>query len=86
MTDQKHRSLTKRVVSCFLRELCLFYEVEHRLCPWASSRRSSLWHRAGHVPCPEEDRDRGPASAVPEVDAFALNKQLNIRNWNLFHC
>lgn len=28
MTDQNHRYLTKRVVSCFLRKLCLFYEVE----------------------------------------------------------
>lgn len=24
------------------------------------------------MPCPEEDSDRGPASAVSEVDAFAL--------------
>lgn len=48
MTDQ-NRYLTKRGVSCFLRESCLLYEVEHRLCPWASGRRSSLWHRAGNV-------------------------------------
>lgn len=69
----KHRCLTKRVISCFLRELCLFHEVEHRLCSWASSKRSSLWHGAGPVPCPEEDSDRGPALVVSEVDAFALN-------------
>lgn len=42
MTDQ-NRYFTKRVISCFLRELCLFFEVEHLLCPWAPSRRSSLW-------------------------------------------
>lgn len=62
-----------RVVTCFLRELCLFYKLERRSCPWAPDGRNSLWHDAGHVPGEEEDSNRGAGLAVSEVDAFPLN-------------
>lgn len=59
--DRSKRSyLTIKVVACFLTELCLFYELERRLRPWAPDVGSSLWHGAGHVPCSEEDSNGGP--------------------------
>lgn len=69
----KHRYLTMRLAACFLMELCLFYELKRRLCPWAPNVSSSLWHGAGHVPRSEEDSNGGPDVAVSGVGAFALS-------------
>jgi len=73
-----HTYLTVRVVACFLMELCLFHELECRLCPWAASAGNSPWREAGRVPSSEEDGNRGPGLAVSEVGAFALNTQLSM--------